>query len=422
MSIDINALLDRKIEFPKTLDYFLYGGFILGLLTFLYTLSNGHADIAWTAFHLNFVFWAGVSHGGVLFACAMRITSSSWGRSIMRICESFAAFMPVVFIFLLVLLFIDGEKTLIYFSEDYRNYDYITSRKYDLWLNFNSVSIRSILLIGTLHILTYYYLYHSIKQDCEGTGRFKGFFSFLSSTPEEGKEVDHDNKLYKYSIAIAFAYSLSMTFIAFDFIMSLDVHFYSTLFGVYYFMASVLAALGLVVIISSMMTIKFKLEQVITEFQYYDAAKLMFGLSVFWLYTFFSQFLPIWYANMPEETGFIASRVFDEPYKSLSWAILTCIFVIPFVTLIPRTTKVVKPILVTIASISFLGLFVEKIVLIYPSLMHDHFHFGLESILISFGFLCLFLLCITKFLSYFPIFGLKDKKLIKKLSSGGGHH
>jgi hypothetical protein len=186
-------------------------------------------------------------------------------------------------------------------------------------------------------------------------------------------------------------------------------------------MASVLAALGLVIIVSSMMTIKFKLDSVITEFQFYDAAKLMFGLSVFWLYTFFSQFLPIWYANMPEETGFIATRVFEEPYKSLSWATLTCIFVIPFVTLIPRTNKIVKPILVTIASVSFLGLFVEKIVLIYPSLMHDHYHFGLESILISFGFLCLFLICVTKFLSYFPIFGLKDKKLIKKLSKAGGH-
>ena len=53
--------------------------------------------------------------------------------------------------------------------------------------------------------------------------------------------------------------------------------------------------------------------------------------------------------------------------------------------------------------------------------MHDHFHFGLESILISFGFLCLFLICVTKFLSYFPIFGLRDKKLIKKLSNVGGH-
>lgn len=421
MSIDVNALLDKKIEFPKTLDYFLYSGFVLGLLTFFYSISSGHSDLAWTAFHLNFIFWAGVSHGGVLFACAMRITSSSWGRSIMRICESFAAFMPVVFIFLLILLFVDGEQTLLYFSEEYKNFDYITSRKHDIWLNFNSVLFRSLLLVGTLHILTYYYLYHSIRQDCEGTERFKGFFSFLSSKPEEGKIVNHDDKLYKYSIAIAFAYSLSMTFIAFDFIMSLDVHFYSTLFGVYYFMASVLAALGLVVIISAMMTKKFKLDSVITEFQFYDAGKLMFGLSVFWLYTFFSQFLPIWYANMPEETGFIATRVFDDPYMTLSWVTLTCVFVIPFVTLIPRTTKIVKPIIATIASISFLGLFVEKIVLIYPSIMHNHFHFGLESILISFGFLCLFVLCITKFLSYFPIFGLRDKKLINKLTSGGGH-
>jgi len=186
-------------------------------------------------------------------------------------------------------------------------------------------------------------------------------------------------------------------------------------------MASVLAALGLVVIISSMMTIKFKLYEVITEFQFYDAAKLMFGLSVFWLYTFFSQFLPIWYANMPEETGFIATRVFEEPYRSLSWATLTCVFVIPFVALIPRTTKIVKPILIAIATISFLGLFVEKIVLIYPSIMHNHFHFGIESVLISFGFLCLFLICVTKFLSYFPIFVMKDKKLIAKISKGGGH-
>ena len=411
MSIDVNALLDRKIEFPKTLDYFLYGGFLLGTLAFLYNVLNGHADVAWTAFHLNFVFWAGVSHGGVLFACAMRITESSWGRPIMRISESFAAFMPVVFIFLLILLLAGGEQTLPYLAQKYKQ----------KWLNFDFVLIRSVLMIGTLHILTYYYLYHSIKQDCESTGRFKGFFSFLSTTPEEGKEVDHDHKLYQYSIAIAFAFALSMSFLSWDFMMSLHPHFYSTLFGVYYFMASVLAALGLVIIVSSMMTIKFKLDSVITEFQFYDAAKLMFGLSVFWLYTFFSQFLPIWYANMPEETGFIATRVFEEPYKSLSWATLTCIFVIPFVTLIPRTNKIVKPILVTIASVSFLGLFVEKIVLIYPSLMHDHYHFGLESILISFGFLCLFLICVTKFLSYFPIFGLKDKKLIKKLSKGGGH-
>ena len=72
-----------------------------------------------------------------------------------------------------------------------------------------------------------------------------------------------------------------MSFIAFDFMMSLDSHFYSTLFGVYYFMASVLAALMLAVIISQMLTNKFNLHKIITEMQFYDCGKLMFGLSVF---------------------------------------------------------------------------------------------------------------------------------------------
>ncbi|GIR28909.1 hypothetical protein CM15mP43_05330 [bacterium] len=100
---------------------------------------------------------------------------------------------------------------------------------------------------------------------------------------------------------------------------------------------------------------------------------------------------------------------------------MTCVFVIPFVSLIPRTTKLVKPIIATIASVSFLGLFLEKIWLVYPSLMHDHFHIGLEIILVTFGFLCLFLLCVTKFLSIFPVYVAKDKYLIKKLESGDQH-
>ena len=124
---------------------------------------------------------------------------------------------------------------------------------------------------------------------------------------------------------------------------------------------------------------------------------------------------------MPEETGFLGAIFFEDPYKSLAWATITCVFVIPFVTLIPRTTKIVKPALVTIASISFLGLFLEKIVLIYPSIVHHNFHFGIESILISLGFLSLFLLCIIRFLGYFPIFASKDPYLIKKLTKGDEH-
>ena len=79
-------------------------------------------------------------------------------------------------------------------------------------------------------------LYNSIKQDCVGTKRFTGFFAFLSSDDE--KEKDYDSNLYKLSVALAFIYALSMSFLSWDFVMSLHPHFYSTLFGVYYFVAS----------------------------------------------------------------------------------------------------------------------------------------------------------------------------------------
>ncbi|MEC7925264.1 MAG: hypothetical protein VX618_02095 [Thermodesulfobacteriota bacterium] len=409
MSQDLNKIL----VFPKKFTLFLYFGISIGLLSFIYYAISGHADLAWSAFHVNFLFWAGVSHGGILFAAAMRITQSSWGRPMMRIFESFGSFIPIVFIFI-IFLYIGGEYTLPYMTKDY-----VYTQKV-FWLGEGFVFGRTFLMIGGLHILIYFYLYNSLRQDLAGSTLTQGFFSFLSK-PLLENENNFDSKLYKLSIAIAFIYALSMSFIAFDFIMSLDTHFYSTLFGIYYFMASVLAALMLTVIISSMLTLKFNLQKVITEMQFYDCGKLMFGLSVFWLYSMYSQFLPIWYGNMPEETGFVGLRVFEDPYKTFIWAILTCVFVIPFVSLIPRTTKLVKPIIAAIASVSFLGLFLEKIWLVYPSLMHDHFHIGLEIILVTFGFLCLFLLCVTKFLSIFPVYVAKDKYLIKKLESGDQH-
>jgi len=411
MSLDINSLLDKEIVFSSTFTYSLIIGSLLGVGVFIYLLNFGYQDVAWSAFHLNFVFWAGVSHGGVLFACIMRITNSSWGRPLIRISESFGSFIPFVFIFLFI-LFLGREYTMPYTVLGYKQ----------KWLGTSFVFFRSVLLIGILHIVIYYYLYNSIRQDCVGTNRFKGFFSFLSSNLLRNENPDnYDSNLYKLSVAITFLYALVMSFLAWDFIMSLHPQFYSTLFGIYYFIASLLAALGLLIIISSIFTNNFKLENIITEFQFYDSARLMFGISIFWLYTFFAQFLPIWYVNMPEETGFIGARVFEEPYRSLSWAVVTCVFVIPFIALIPRTTKIVKPVLVTIASISFLGLFLEKIVLIYPSIMHQHFHFDIGSMLISIGFLSLFLLCVTKFLGYFPFFAIKDKYLIKKLTEGDKH-
>ena len=177
MSQDLNKIL----VFPKSFTLFLCR-YCYWFSSFVYYALGSHADLAWTAFHLNFLFWAGVSHGGILFASAMRITESSWGRPMMRIFESFGSFIPIVFIFI-IFLYIGGEYTLPYMTKDY-----VYTQKV-FWLGEGFVFGRTFLMVGGLHILIYLYLYNSLRQDLAGSNITKGFFSFLSKPLMENEEI-----------------------------------------------------------------------------------------------------------------------------------------------------------------------------------------------------------------------------------------
>ena len=126
-----------------------------------------------------------------------------------------------------------------------------------------------------------------------------------------------------------------------DLIKSLAPLWFSTLWGGWQFaiMMQTLFASTLLVMFWQKKT---AIGAMFNRQQFHDVGKLMHGFTAFFGYLTFAHVLTYWYANMPEETGYIATRVFEEPYKSLSWVTLTCVFVIPFVTLIPRTTKIVK--------------------------------------------------------------------------------
>ncbi len=147
--------------------------------------------------------------------------------------------------------------------------------------------------------------------------------------------------------------------------------------------------------------------------------KILQGFSLFWVYLMFSQFLPIWYANMPEETGFVIKRVMDEPFKSFAWAVLTCCFIFPFVSLLPRTHKIFTPIIVFIATVSVSGLWMDKFILIIPSLA-DGIMFSMNHILITLGFLSAFVATFLVFANKFPIIPFGDPFFDGK-SSHGGH-
>jgi hypothetical protein len=392
--------------------------FVIGIFVFLaYGSKEQYSKDTWQIFLINFIFWTGLAQAGIVFSCILRLTQARWGRPMLRISESIGAFVPVSFILLLVLLFIGKDKILPYVQNPY---PYAAK---EVWLDPGFLIGRHLLGFGLLFLLSMYYLYYSLRQDLGGIGdKLTGLSGWIAQGwkgEEERGEIW--GKLTKLAPAIAIIYALVFSLIGWDFIMSLDPHWFSTLFGPYYFMGSILAAVGMIIILSSYLRKHLSLGDYITDNQFFDIGKIMLGLSMFWVYLTFSQFLPIWYANMPEETGFVIARTQVEPFTTLSWVVLSCCFFFPFVSLIPRTTKVVNQLSIFIAVVSLSGLWLEKYVLIVPSISHG-IHFGFIEVLITAGFASGFVLTFLCFIKSFPIMPVGDPLFGGKSGADHGGH
>ncbi|MGQ0792842.1 MAG: hypothetical protein ACT4NX_02025 [Deltaproteobacteria bacterium] len=407
-----DEILSKRPKLPKLLFLVLLGVVIAGVYTFISQIGGENPDEAWQIYLINFVFWAGVAQAGIIFSCALRVAQGRWGRPLLRVAEALGSFIPVSFILLLILLFYGRDTLLPYATEHYHH-------PKDIWLDMSFVTWRHIIVFSLLFIVSLRYLYFSLRQDLGGAKNLSGMSGWIASG-WRGEE-DRKNcwsKLTRLAPLTALLYAAAFSLIAWDFMMSLHPHWFSTLFGPYYFIASLLAAMGATIILSIMVRKHLNLQEYITQHQYYDIGKLFLGFSMFWVYLMFSQFLAIWYANMPEETGFVIDRVRQEPFKTISWAVVSCCFFFPFVSLIPRTTKVVMPMLAFVASVSFVGLWIEKLVLIVPSFSTE-VTFGLPHVLITLGFLAGFIITFLLFVRAFPMIPVGDPLFDGK---GGSHH
>lgn len=406
-------ILAKREKIPVLAVYIFLAIAVIGFGTFVTQILGGaSAEQAWQIFLVNFLFWTGVSQAGIIFSCILRITNARWARPLLRTSEGLSAFLPISLILLFV-VFAGRDYILPYATEHYHH-------PKDIWLNMKFVFARNVIAFVILFILSYYYLYSSLRQDLGGVGaKLSGLAGWVASGwtgEDERKRIW--KRLGTLAPAIIIFYAISFSFFAWDFMMSLNPNWYSTLFGPYYFMASFVAALGTTIIMSVFLRRRQGLDEYLIDNQYHDIGKMLQGFSLFWVYLFFSQLLPIWYANMPEETGFVITRIKEEPFRSLSWAVLSCCFIIPFAGLIPRTNKIVKPILIFIASISVTGFFVEKYVLVIPSLS-DKITFGIVQILITLGFLGAFVFMFLLFMRTFPSIPVGDPFFGGKSSKGG---
>ncbi len=396
-----DEILDKRSRVPLLGIYIFLAIAIIGFGTFVFNIMGSEPRDAWLIFLVNFLFWTGIAQAGIVFSCILRITNARWARPLLRVSEGLGSFLPISFILLLV-VFAGREYILPYATHHYHH-------PKDVWLNMKFVFGRNVIGFAVLLIVSSFYLYYSLRQDLGGAAqKLTGLAGWISSGwkgEDERKEIWL--KIGKFAPAVIILYATVFSFFGWDLIMSLDPDWFSTLFGPYYFMASFVAAIGTTIILSIMLRRRLGLEEYLDDSKYHDMGKLLQGFSLFWVYLFFSQLLPIWYANMPEETGFVIKRVQEEPFMSLSWAVLTCCFIFPFVSLVPRTHKIVKPIVVFIASVSLTGFLIEKYVLVVPSFTNT-IDIGIVQILITLGFLGAFVMTFLMFIRAFPSIPVGD--------------
>ncbi|MBL7686698.1 MAG: molybdopterin oxidoreductase [Bdellovibrionaceae bacterium] len=360
----------------------------LGLVLFGLALFKD-GDRAWYGFLTAFMYWTNLALGGLFFAAIQHVTKAGWSVNIRRIAESFTAFLPIAAIGAVVLLL--GSKHLyIWLDSDVVAKDAILQGK-SAYLNPTFFVIRLVVFFGLWLTFSKLIIGNSLKQDQDGDTKWT-------------------LKNVGLSIAFLFTFALSYSLFSVDTLMSLQPHWFSTIWGIYNFAGlfqSFLAMLILFVIYSMK---KGWLRGLVSEDHLHDLGKFLKGFTVFMAYIGFSQFILIWYANLPEETIFYLARS-NGWWMAISFSLLILKFAVPFLLLLPRWAKRTPSHLAMVSVLILIMQYVDIHWMVYPNLDPYSPHFSWQEIG-PFALLGgLFLWSVTGFLSKNKLVPVKDPRI-----------
>lgn len=385
----------------------------IGAVAFAYLMFTNPLR-AWGAWAINTLYFLGISMAGVAIASAIRLSNGRWGGPIMRIGESLSAYLPAGIATMAVLL-VAGIWTYLPWTSHveprqaaFLNVPFLYIRTLGglllfWWLSSNLVHAS---LRRDLQLLKPY-VDERLKPDYERlTRNWKG---------DEAEAASYRHEVSHLSPQLALLFVALYTVLAWDFIMALTPNWVSGLFGWWVYAGAFICGIATMAFLATQLRTKYRLESYITPSMFWDTGKIIFAWCVFWAYLFWSQYLPIWYANMPEETWWVFLR-FEEPWRGLGFLAFTLVFVIPFLGMLNKTSKSRPLLLMTFSLIAMAGIWVERHVLVMPSLNPDVVWVGLPEIGVTVGFLGLFGWRVQGFLTRFPCV-----KVVDLLEPAGGH-
>ncbi len=310
----------------------------------------------WFSYLVALCFFLSIGLGGLFFVLLQFATRAGWSVVVRRLAENVMGTLPVLG--LLLVGVIPGIHDLYHWSHsDAVASDPLLQHK-SPYLNSSFFSLRLVVYAVSWSLIAWWFRGQSLKQDHSGDPAIT-------------------RKLQSLSAPALVWFGVTLTLAAFDLIMSLDPHWYSTIFGVYFFAGSTISILATTVLMVLWSHRLGLLRNVITFEHFQDLGKLLFGFVVFWAYIGFSQFMLIWYGNIPEETAWYKHRM-EEGWMTVTIALAVGHFVFPFFLLLFKDVKRHR-LGLSLAAVWLLAMhYLDLYWLIMPA--HGGFHPGLTDI------------------------------------------
>ena len=286
-----------------------------------FATKGEHGADFYFAYLVSLMFWLALGLGGLFFVIIQHGTRAGWSIVVRRLAENAMMTLPALAVLAIPVVFL-GAHDLFHWThvDDPEVANDVMLQAKAGYLNEGSFRVRAIIYMVVWSGLALMYWGWSTKQD------------------KARDPIPLTHKMRWAAPLSIMAFALSLTFGAFDWLMSLDPHWFSTIFGVYYFAGCVSFIHAFLALVVILLHRSGYLRGVVTPEHFHDLGKMMFAFTVFWAYIAFSQYMLIWYASIPEETHWFSYRG-QGSFLTLSLVLVFARFVLPFLGLMSRRIK-----------------------------------------------------------------------------------
>jgi type IV secretory pathway VirB2 component (pilin) len=381
-----------EFTFSKRAKNFTFALMGIGLVGLIIGVLTDHSDHAsnriWANVLVNGFFFFAISLGALFFLALQYATEAAWGTVLKRVFEAVMGYLPIgIVVIALIMVASSLHMNHLYHWMDGELYDK-TSHHYDpliankgTYLNVPFFLIRTFVYLATFFIFMRSFRKRSLLEDQVG-----------------GTDLHFKN--YRQGALFLVFFAVFSSTMAWDWLMSLDPHWFSTMYGWYVFSGMWVSAIITFIMIVLYLQGQGYLKQV-NESHIHDLGKWMFAISFLWSYIWFFQFMLIWYSNIPEEITYFKFRI--EHYNVPFFMMFAVNFILPMLFLMSREAKRHRKILTIIGLVIFLGHWFDVYVLVMPATVFEEWHYGLLEIGMFLVFLGSFIYVVLNNLTKSPL-------------------